>query len=375
MQTAVRFAEDAADRERIFRLRSTIYNEELGRGHAVDGSGLMTDALDETARLLLAEQDGQAVGTMRLNWGGDGPFGPDDRTIYGLDALEAVVPAAQILVFSRFATKASHRGGDLAGQLIDAMVRFAVAHGVRVILCDCRPELVNTYLRLGMRVRGPVVTTPATGLLVPLVLLLDDPGHIEAAGSRVAPLLQGTAPDEQRRDAVLALLPAEPAVQTLERPDEAPRWTRIVDVLARTSPERFPIFHGLSVPDIARLTTRANVIGCSSGDVIVRQGSREEMVFVVLEGAVDVVRDSHVVTRLTPGSVFGEVAFLARVPRTADIVSVCDSRLICLRPSTLSALIGGDPDVAAPFLFNLARILAVRLAGGAAAPPGAEPAA
>lgn len=363
MRLSVRFEQGAADRESIFRLRSIVYNEELGRGHAVDGEGRMTDGLDDTARLLLAEHDGQAVGTLRLNWGGDGPFGTADRAIYGLGAFEAVVPAEEIAIFSRFAVKAAFRGGDLAGQLIDAAVRFAVAQGIALLLCDCRPELVNLYSRLGMRVCGPVVTTPATGLLVPLALLLDDPAHVEAVGSRVAPLLRGTVPDTGRRDALLALLPADPAVQTLERPEEAPRWTRILDVLSNTSPERFPIFHGLSVADIARLTTRAIVIGCNEGDVVLRQGSREEMVFVVLDGSVDVVRDGQAIARLSPGGVFGEVAFLVRVPRTADIVAASDSRLICLRPSTLSALIATEPAVAAPFLFNLARILAMRVAG------------
>ena len=370
--TSVQFAETSADRERIYRLRFTIYSEELGRGHAVDSKGHLTDQLDDTARLLLAEHEGEAVGTMRLNWGGDAPFEASDRSIYDLDALEAVVPADRIVIFSRFATEAAYRGGDLPGQLIDAMIRFAIAKGVCVILCDCRPELVNVYLRLGMRVRGPIVATPATGLLIPLMLVLDDPAWIEAAGSRIAPLLYGTEPDAKRRDDLLALLPAEPPVQTLHRPEEAPKWTRIVDVLSRQSPDRFPIFQGLSVADIARLTTRANVIGCSRGDVIVRQGSKERMVFVVLEGAVDVVRDGEPVARLTPGSVFGEVAFLAETPRMADIVAADEVRLICLRPRMLTELIGSEPEVAAPFLFNLSRVLALRLAGGVRDPASAE---
>ena len=370
--TSVQFAETSADRERIYRLRFTIYSEELGRGHAVDSKGHLTDQLDDTARLLLAEHEGEAVGTMRLNWGGDAPFEASDRSIYDLDALEAVVPADRIVIFSRFATEAAYRGGDLPGQLIDAMIRFAIAKGVCVILCDCRPELVNVYLRLGMRVRGPIVATPATGLLIPLMLVLDDPAWIEAAGSRIAPLLYGTEPDAKRRDDLLALLPAEPPVQTLHRPEEAPKWTRIVDVLSRQSPDRFPIFQGLSVADIARLTTRANVIGCSRGDVIVRQGSKERMVFVVLEGAVDVVRDGEPVARLTPGSVFGEVAFLAETPRMADIVAADEVRLICLRPRMLTELISSEPEVAAPFLFNLSRVLALRLAGGVRDPASAE---
>ena len=46
---------------------------------------------------------------------------------------------------------------------------------------------------------------------------------------------------------------------------------------------------------------KANVISCGAGDVVLRRGAREEMVFVVLEGAVEVVQNGQVVTRLGPG--------------------------------------------------------------------------
>ena len=353
-----------------YQLSYDVYIKELGRNDPADHAGCrMPDAAGRAPRLLLAEHDGKAIGTMRLDWGGDGPFSPDERAIYRVDVLEQVVTSNQIHVFSRVATYSSYRGGDTPGQLIDAMVRFAIAHDVCVVLCDCRPPLINTYLRLGFRVFGPVVNAPAVGILVPLILLLDDRAHIEAAGSRIHPLLHGLATYPDRRDRLLALLPQEPTVETLERPQEALQWTRMVQVLAETSPEHFPIFRGLSVEDIARLTTMSNVVACGAGDLIVRQGTVDGMVFVVLEGAVDVMRDAQPVARLLPGSVFGEVAFLAQVPRSADVVAACDSRLICLRPSTLGALIEREPRVAAPLLLNLSRILARRLAGGAPLEP------
>lgn len=108
----------------------------------------------------------------------------------------------------------------------------------------------------------------------------------------------------------------------------------------------------------------SHVLACSAGDLIVRHGSTDMTVFVVLDGTVDVLREGRVVARLQPGSVFGEVAFLAEVPRSADVVAARDSQLICLRPHILTALIEKEPRVAAPLLLNLSRILAQRLAGG-----------
>jgi GNAT superfamily N-acetyltransferase len=365
MQVSIRFAETEADHEAIYRLLYDVYIVELGRGYQADHVGhRMVDASSRPSRVLLAEHDGQVIGTMRLDWGGDGQFSPDEWVTYRLDGLSRVIAPNQILIFSRFATRASYRGGDVPGHLIDALIRFAIAHDVCAILCDCRPHLINTYLRLGFRVLAPIVNTAAAGILVPLILLLDDRPHIKATASRINPLLDGLSANEMRCGKLLALLPREPIVETLEQPEQAPEWTRMVQLFTEISPERFPIFQGLPVEDIARLTTMSHVLACSAGDLIVRHGSTDMTVFVVLDGTVDVLREGQVVAQLQPGSVFGEVAFLAQVPRSADVVAGRNSQLVCLRPNTLAALMEKEPSVAAPLLLNLSRILAQRLAAG-----------
>ncbi len=365
MHVSLRFSETESDHEAVYRLLYDVYIIELGRGYQADHVGhRMVDLSDRPSRVLLAEHDGQVIGTMRLAWGGDGPFSPEERLTYRLDELGQVIAPNQLLVFSRFATHASYRGGNVPGHLIDALIRFAIAHDVCAVLCDCRPHLISTYLRLGFRILAPIVNTAAAGILVPLILLLDDRVQIEATASRIHPLLDGLTANQARYGKLLALLPREPIVETLERPQQAPEWTGMVRLLTETSPERFPIFRGMAVEDIARMTTMSHVLACSAGDLIVRHGSTDRTVFVILDGAVDVLREGQVVAQLLPGSVFGEVAFLAQVPRSADVVAAHDSQIICLRPSTLAALIEKEPRVAAPLLLNLSRILAQRLAGG-----------
>ncbi len=368
----VRFAETQADQTAIYRLRYQIYIEELRRKEPADHDRrLMPDPPGRKSRLLLTEHDGAVIGTLRLDWGGDGQFSAEDRVIYRLDELERIVRPEQIAIFSRFMTALDYRGGDAPGLLIDAMIRFVLAHQIRVLLCDCRPPLINTYLRLGFRVFGDLVNEASVGVLVPLILLIDDHDHMASVGSRIHPFVSLVAADTALRDRLLALLPAEPKAATLESPQDAPHWTRMLEVLTAVSPERFPIFQGLSVADVARLTSMSNVIVCGAGDLIIRQGTIDSMVCVVLQGAVDVVRDGRVIQRRHAGSVLGEIGFLVNAPRTADIVAACDSRLICLRQSTMAALIATEPGVAAPLLFNLARILALRLAAPDAAPHSA----
>jgi len=104
------------------------------------------------------------------------------------------------------------------------------------------------------------------------------------------------------------------------------------------------------------------VISCASGDRIVGQDLAERSVFVVLDGAVEVMRDGRSVALMTRGAVFGEIAFLLGIDRTADVIAVGDTKVIGLRERALNELIASESKLAARFLLNLARIACLKLA-------------
>ena len=84
--------------------------------------------------------------------------------------------------------------------------------------------------------------------------------------------------------------------------------------------------------------------------------------FVVLDGNLE-VRDGEKLLRvMSPGDVFGEVAFLLERPRTADVYAATDDvRILSLSESTLRKTIAAEPDVAAQLLLNIAKILCHRI--------------
>jgi CRP-like cAMP-binding protein len=72
-----------------------------------------------------------------------------------------------------------------------------------------------------------------------------------------------------------------------------------------------------------------------AGAVIIRQGERDDTVYMVLSGSVRVVySDSQTevsVAELGPGEVFGELAALQTQPRSANVVTL--ERTNCLQVS------------------------------------------
>jgi len=108
------------------------------------------------------------------------------------------------------------------------------------------------------------------------------------------------------------------------------------------------------------------VLQSKRGDKIVRAGDVGNEMFVLLTGAVEVrttdSQDSeHVLTTMGQGDVFGELAFLSAIPRTADVVAVADSEVLVLTQQFFERATKAMPAVTAKVLFNMSLILCERL--------------
>ena len=362
MPATLRFASTDADHEAIFRLRYDVYVEEMGYAFpGVDHTGRrLAEPFPRPTRRLMAEEGGALVGTLQFNWGAECSFTDDERRIYQLSDFVAFAGDESIMIASRFMTRPSHRDSDLPARMLDAMFEFALDNDVRLLFADCRPHLINNYLRLGFRTYARTYNDPTVGMLAPLVFVIDDVAHLERIKSRLAPLFRAKRPgaSDELTARILALLPRATPVQLLSNPAGSPDWTGLQSTLAE---DEVSIFHGMAPEEVARLIEMSPVINCASGDRIVGQDLAERSVFVVLDGAVEVMRDGRSVALMPRGAVFGEIAFLLGIDRTADVVAVGETRVIALRERALNELIASESKLAARFLLNLARIACLKL--------------
>ena len=361
MAPTLRFAETEADHEAIYRLRYQVYVEEMGYAFpGVDHVGRrLAEPIFRPTRLLMAEENGKLVGTLQFNWGAECGFTDDERRIYRLSDFIAVVGDEEMMIGSRFMTPPSHRDGDLPARLLDAMFEFALDKEVRLLFADCRPHLINNYLRLGFRTFAKTYNDPTVGMLAPLAFVIDDIEHLARIKSRLLPLFRAKRPQQPEIvSRILPLLPKATPVQLLSNPSGSPDWSGLQSSLVE---DEVSIFHGMEPQEVARLVEMSPVIHCAPGDRIVGQDLAERSVFVVLEGAVEIIRDGKLVTLMTRGSVFGEIAFLLGIDRTADVVAVGETKVISLRERALNELIASESKLAARFLLNLARIACLKL--------------
>ena len=103
-----------------------------------------------------------------------------------------------------------------------------------------------------------------------------------------------------------------------------------------------------------------------AGDVLIRRGEVERAIYIVIAGALEVVSveggaSGARVIPVPTGSVIGEIGFFDARPRSATVRAVTDGEVRRLDHEGYEALARSDPALARTLLFELGRILAVRL--------------
>ena len=98
------------------------------------------------------------------------------------------------------------------------------------------------------------------------------------------------------------------------------------------------------------LAALTELLDLRDGDVLVREGSSDDHLFVVISGALGVVRhpqDEPAVTlhTLVAGDFAGELSFIDDTERYASLVAVGSTRVMSLRRPQLESLLKTDPEI------------------------------
>ena len=97
--------------------------------------------------------------------------------------------------------------------------------------------------------------------------------------------------------------------------------------------------------EILRLS---EVLRFSEGELIVQEGDESDHVFLVLNGQVSVTVEDHekkpvYLCTIGEGEIFGEAGIFLKTARTANVVSLGDSRVLRLHRKDLLEFIKHDP--------------------------------
>src|ERR671915_771204 len=111
-----------------------------------------------------------------------------------------------------------------------------------------------------------------------------------------------------------------------------------------------PLFAELDEPDLERLASMAEPVHLGVGEVLIEEGTTGDAIFVVTAGELEVSKRSSgaqvPLARVGPGAIQGEMAALARSPRTATVTAVTDADVLRIPYAAVRELLAASPDAA-----------------------------
>lgn len=357
-------AKSPSEKEALYRFRYRIYVEEQRWRpvHADHERKLLMEPIDAYARNFFAAADGRVVGSLRINLRREGPL--EFESLYDLEKFAPYFPD-HVSMSTKFAIAPERRGGAVLRRLLEIPYRLGRELDVQFNFLDCHPHLINLYEYLGYRRYRTNINHPEAGYMTPMVLVLQDLAHLERVGSPLAELARsyenGGAAAElfARRFPLAADSSAQRFLSTLDL------WSLISEKLSGKVEAKVPLFAGLDESEIQALIGIGNLINCKAGDRIVGAGEQRREIYTLLNGSAEaqiVVEGS--VRRLGTfgaGETFGEMAFLAEISRSADVVALEDCEVLVHPADRLETLAASQPKLASKFYRNLSRMLSLRL--------------
>ncbi len=369
MDDGTRFAVTDEEIQASYRLRYSVYVESMGRLKEKGDHERreLRDEYDDVARAVVTIKEGKPVGTLRLFWGGDECFSRALLEAYHLEAFNAILGEDQICIVERMMVAKQHRGTSVALRLYKEVMHFVLAHNIELVLLDCEPHHLNSYLKLGFRPFTYPYTYPYIGLVIPMALITGDYEHLKRVASPFAMLLSSEDLDHcQHVEQLQQVIQDGDAVLTRHN-DSNGSFLECIYALRKgvkgaAFDTRPTVFDSLTDEEINRLVDKSNMITCQKGDHIIEKDNSARTLFILLSGVAQVQRDGVDVAVLTPGEVFGEIAFFLDVPRSASIIAASEElKILSLDDHSLSRLLKQDGELANKVLMNICQGLCHRI--------------
>ena len=103
-----------------------------------------------------------------------------------------------------------------------------------------------------------------------------------------------------------------------------------------------------------------------AGETVFLQGDRQDYMAFIVEGQVDIIKESsdnleRIVVSLSARTHFGEMSFVDAEPRSASAIARIDTTLLVLTNDNFERLIDEHPKIGIKILRNIAKMISQRL--------------
>ncbi len=121
------------------------------------------------------------------------------------------------------------------------------------------------------------------------------------------------------------------------------------------------LFRYLSYQDIVKLMNIATERQFAAGEWIFRENAREDSLYIIYQGNVQILKGDVEITVLGPGANFGEMALVDQSPRSASVLALDDVRALVITRRAFYEILRKNQPVAVKLLWSFLKVLTARL--------------
>lgn len=181
----IKIAQSDKDKRKVFRLRYSIYVEEMQRScyYADHESMEIIEPEDKQGTIFYAELQGEVIATIRLTIGS--AISDYSIDFYELQPFMNFSPN-KVAIAAKLMVEKKHRSSNILPNLFLELYRFCKSHNILFLFLDTNYNLMRLYQKTGFRMYTQIKHHHEYGTVVPLVTLIDDHKYLKKIDSWIS---------------------------------------------------------------------------------------------------------------------------------------------------------------------------------------------
>lgn len=356
----VSIATTPEEKKEIYRLRYTIYTEEIGYDlvGADHKNKLLYDELDEWGTLFYAKIGSEIVGTVRVNIGRLEDFSSEIVKMYSMDKFQEYYHKDENYNFgmaSKGMVACSYRNMPVFTMLMAKVFELYCEKQVDFGFLNTNFYLVPLYEYYGHRRIGKNTIEPSFGIATSLVVMPDDIHHLLRVNSPFlkTALARRKTQNNQIVDWFHTEFSETSRIINSQFINEKKLWEILSNRLGNQPSEIMPILRGLSKSEAKKILHHCGVIiQCIKGDYIMTRDNVCHELTILLSGTLHSF-DLYGADKIIPGQHFGEIGLVNRTKHTSSVMAATDTEILVLSYHFFLKFRHLYPDIARKILQNI----------------------
>ena len=352
----IHIATQSWEKREIYHLRYQVYVQEMGKSlvPSTNTSNLISDSLDDKSLLMYAKSRNKIIGTTRLTIAAAEDYPADIAEtfhMYTFQALSTSLPRPYLSLGTKLAIIPEYRNSPVLFYFLAETYRILREQKVPFFFGGCNPNLISLYERMGFRRFTQNFTDAGYGLLVPLVMVIEDTPHFRAIKS---PLYRHARKQPSNPTIPQQFLQAFPETAKHINTQLASReslWAYVQEKLL-VSPYAIPPFINLDSESIMTILAAGALFHCALGDCILYPNSPSNDVYILISGTLQATSPAG--TRiLRPGEYFGSPILSVPTRQAETVAALTESEVFVLPGQALARYQHLHPQAAEILVNNL----------------------